>query len=235
MKRDIYDYIKVKRLKNGLVKINHTRDNEANIYKLLYDLGFRKSKLNNKRIYFRREGQKIIPTNFKDIKYAFLELLRNAEFANIPDDFNYSKITNWYHDRQPIKENGLFDHYLFEDLSQHEALTFRLQTDHIFKHKYEVQTLLTRFETLKFDKTVDKSSSICQNAPIYFKEIEKNKYLIFAHYNSEIKTNDGFSCWIGSFRNIAQIGIKKPLELKLIKENFYIDIDYHLVKDYIIL
>ncbi len=235
MKRDINDFVTIIRQKNGNVKVTHTIQNEANIYKLLHELGFRKSNLKNKKIYYQRKGGTIIPTNFKDIKYAFLDILRKSEFTNIPEDLRYSEIVNWYHKRLPIKNNGLFDHYLFEDISQSEALTYCLLTDHIFKHKYEVQKLILRFEALKFGKTIDKSNSICQNAPLYFKEIEGNKYIIFAHYNSEVKTIDGFSCWIARYRNVKQIGIKKPVVLQLIKPNFYLANDYELVRDYVIL
>lgn len=112
MTRNINDFITIHRQKNGQVKIRHNITNEGKIYKLLHELGYRTTKLNNKRFYYRRESGKLTISNIWDIKKAFLDLLVNADFTNIPTDIEYSKITNWFFERHPIKVNGLFEHYL---------------------------------------------------------------------------------------------------------------------------
>jgi len=234
MTKDINNFITIVRQKNGRVKITHDIQNEANIYKLLHELGYCKSKLDNKRIYFRRDKANVIPLHLWDIKNAFLVMLKNLEFINIPDDIEYEDILNWYYRQDPIKDNGLFNHYLSDNLTEPEIHSFRLQTDCIYKHKFEIQQMLLKLEEWKFDKTVDISSSICKNAPLYYKKIETNKFLIFSYFNSKVNTNDGFDCWVATFSNVKHIGIKEPLKLQDIRLSFQLDRDFQLIKDYLI-
>lgn len=234
MKRDINDFITITRSKSGRAKIDHNGQNQANIYQLLHDLGFRKSKLENKRIYYRREGEQLIPTNFRKIEDAFFEQLKETEFINIPDDVRLFDIVNHFYEKPPIKENTLFTHFFAETLTETEALNYKLLTDHTFKHKFEVQHLLSKLEEWKFDKTIDIASSITNNAPLYYKKVEGNKYLIFTHFNSKSNTYDGFDCWIATFAKTGHIGNKKPLTLQTVSLGFILDRDFELIKNYII-
>lgn len=121
MKRDISDFITVVRQKNGIIKITHNLSNEGNIYKLLRDLGFRKAKSDKKYVYFRRIDNNVILSSFQEMKDTFRDMLRKYEFTNIPDDIRYDSVLNWYHNRRPIKENGLFNHYLEDSLTKSEC------------------------------------------------------------------------------------------------------------------
>jgi hypothetical protein len=233
MTKDINDFITFDRLKNGRVKITHDINNEGNIYKHLHELGYRKAKLDNKRVYFRREGTELTPLSIREIKVAFRDYLRNFDFTNIPDDIEYFSILNWYYERQPIKENGLLDHYLEDELNESEVHYLRLKTNVGYKHKKEIENLLSKFEEWSFSKTIDNIGSICLNAPLYYKKIGDKKYLVFSHYNSEHKTNNGFDCWIATFVNEKQIGKKKPSDIETIRFSFQLDRDFGLISDYV--
>ncbi len=233
MKKDINGFITLVRSKNGRVKIDHNGQNQANIHLLMYELGFRKSKLENKRIYYRREGEELIPSSFRNIEDAFFEQLRETEFINIPDDIRFADIVNHFYEKSPIKENALFTLFFSDTLTETEALQYKLLTDHHFKHKIEVQNLLSKFEEWKFEKTIDIASSITNNAPLYFKKLDGNKYLVFTHYNSKSNTRDGFDCWIATFANTAHIGNKKPLTLQTVSLSFNLERDFELIKNYV--
>jgi hypothetical protein len=234
MQRDINDFVTIVRSKNGRVKINHNGQNQANIYQLLHELGFRKSKLENKRIYYRREGEKLIPSSFSNIVDTFFEKLKETEFINIPEDVRFFDILDHFYEKPPIKENALFTLFLTETLTETEAFNYKLLTDHVFKHKFEVQHLLSKLEEWKFDKTIDIASSITPNAPLYYKKVDEDKYLVFIHYNSKSNTNDGFDCWIATFAKTGHIGNKKPLALQQVRLSFNLERDFELIKKYII-
>lgn len=230
---NINDFISFDRLKNGKVKITTDISNEGNLYKYLRQLGFCKSKLDGIRIYYRRENSSIKPSSMHDIKHTFLVLLQQADFCNIPTDVSYSDILNWYLDKQPIKENGLFDHYLADNLSKTEAHNYRLLTNPMYKHKFETQQLLSKFAEWNFNKTIDKVGAFCKSNPLYFKRIEDKKFLVFNHYNSNSETNDGFDSWVATFTDEKQIGIKKPTQIQDIRLSFHLDRDFELIKDYL--
>ncbi|HEY0262871.1 MAG TPA: hypothetical protein VGB95_07580 [Chitinophagales bacterium] len=122
--KDINDFITIDRQKNGTIKITHTTENVWNLYKLLKELGYRKTKLGNKRVYYQRNEFGIKSVSILDIKQAFTNLLGKHFFTNIPKDVDYASIFNWYFKKQPIKENGVFNHFLIEALSDIEASIF---------------------------------------------------------------------------------------------------------------
>ena len=234
MEKDINNFLTFSRFKNGKVKILHDKQNETNIYKLLFSLGFRKSILNNKKILFKKTNDDLIPVSIHDIQNAFYELLKNYEFVNLPDDVNYVDILNWNLDKQPIKQNNLFNHYLSVELNEKEMHILRLKTDVNYKHRNEINSILDKLNELNFSKSIDRKSSICKNAPLYYKKIDCNKFLIFSHFNAESKKNiDGFDCWFANFKNETQIGTASPSELKDIRLSFNLERDYELIKDYV--
>ncbi|MEI6750534.1 MAG: hypothetical protein WCM93_15360, partial [Bacteroidota bacterium] len=77
-------------------------------------------------------------------------------------------------------------------------------------------------------------SSITNNAPLYYKKLDGNKYLVFTHYNSKTNTNDGFDCWIATFAKKGHIGNKKPLALQTVSLSFNLERDFDLIKNYVI-
>ncbi len=234
MTTDINNFIDIVRQKNGRVKIKHNITNEGNIYQLLRDFGLRKSKLDNKRIYFYRQSDNIQPVKLLDIKDAFREFLERGNFMNLPPDINHHDILEWYYSTLPIKENGLFDHYLEDTLTESEIHSLRLQTDHVYKHRFEISQLISKFDDWKFSKTTDLISSYSSdNPPLYYKRIADTKFIVFNHWNANTKYTDGFDCWIATYSNEKQIGNKKPLELKEIRLGFRLDRDFSLIEQYL--
>jgi len=234
MNTDITNFITIVYYKNGTTKVKHDINNEANIYKLLREFGYRKSKLDNRKLFFRICDNDLTPVSLTDIKYAFSSFIRDCEYTNCPEEISHNQIFNWYVRTNPIKENGLFDNYLAHTLTEKEEHMLRLKTNHDFKHKFEINELLTKFEEWSFSKTIDKINSYSsKNPPLYYKKVADNKFLVFNHWNTNTKHTDGFDCWIATYNNEKQIGLKKPLELKDIRLGFRLERDYSLIQDFL--
>jgi hypothetical protein len=233
MKKDINDFITIVKKKNGVSEITYNYLNESNIYKFLHELGFCKSKIGKKNIYYRRNGKNIIPSSFDEIDYTFWNFLQNTDFNNMPVDIDKINILEWFLKKNPIKKNELFDSCLSDNLSENEIHSFLLMTNSSYKHKYEINQLLSKFEEWSFLKTEDRYGSLCKNSMLYYKAIERGNYLIFSHYNFENKTNDGFDCWIATFSNKNQIGLNKPSNIQNICLSFQLNIDLPLIEAYL--
>jgi hypothetical protein len=229
MEKDINNFITITRLKNGKKKITHSDTNKINIYKLLHKLGYSRTKLDNKPIYFFRNGTDIIAVTINDIKDVFINLLNNFEFTNLPDDIEYSEFYNCYYQNQPIKENGLFNSYLNDTLSDLEIHNYKLTTDYLYKQEFEVKELLANFEKWSFNKTVDTIGSFKKDSHLYYKNIGDNKYLIFTHNSSTVS----FDSWFATFTDSKSIGIKNPISYKDIRLGFKLDRDFELIKQYL--
>mgnify|MGYP006981486727 CR=1 FL=1 len=234
MATDINDFITLDAFKNGRVKISQTESQEANIYKLLRDFGYGMTKIDNKRIYFKREGTSISsvhPSNFRQAFFKFL--VHEADFSNIPDETNKEEIINWFYKKNRVKQNGLYDHYLTDILSDIEVSTLRMSIDPNYKHTVEINQLLSKFEEWRFKKTVDKINSYGGNPTLYYKKISDKKFLVFSHWHYNSKSRDGFDSWIATYLNENQIGTKKPVELLDIRSGFRLDRDFPLIKEYL--
>lgn len=234
MEKNINHFITVIRQKNGRVKITHDVNNERNIYQLLHKLGYRKTKLDNKRIYFKETESDLTPVSIQEIRRAFYDLLKKHEFENVPDDVDYTSILNWFLEKKPIKENVLLNHYLEVELNDYETHILKIKADVDYKHKNEIKNVLSKFKDWGLRKTTDKNSKICNNAPLYYKNIGENKYLIFSHYNSDSKKNiDGFDCWIATYNNEKQIGKTKPIDIQDVSLRFNLTNDIELIRRFI--
>lgn len=235
MTTDINNFITLDSFKNGRVKISQTISQEGNIYKLLFELGYRKTKLNDKRIYLKREGTFISVVHPSDIRQAFFKFLsHDADYSNILDGIDREEIINWFYQKNAVKENGLYDHYLADTLSESEAHDLRLRTDHDYKHSFDITQLQSMFDEFDFNKTVDSINSYSDNNPtLYYKQVADRKFLVFNHWNAKSKHNDGFDCWIATYPNEKQIGNKKPLELHDILLGFHFGRDFSLIEQYL--
>lgn len=125
MKTDILGLISLHRFKNGRVKISHDTSNEANIYRLLYAMGFRQGTLDGKRVHFHKEGRNIKICYMRDLKDAFYHFLEAEQYSNCPDDLTREMILDWFLEKNPIRQNGLFEYYLKEDIKEYEAEQLR--------------------------------------------------------------------------------------------------------------
>ena len=235
MEKDINKYISINRNKSGKTKITHDLENEANIYKLLHSIGFRKTTLNNKKLYFQIVDNDLIPVSIHDMRTKFYQMLKNFEFDNVPEDVSYIDILNWNLTKQPIKQNGLFYHYLETELNEDEIHILKMKKDINYKHRYEIDSVLNKLEELQFEKSIDKTSAILTNGTLYYKCIGSNKFLIFSHYNAKSKKNDdGFDCWLANYKNDKQIGKSIPSELKNLRMSFKLDRDFELIEKYVV-
>ncbi|MGB0887575.1 MAG: hypothetical protein ACPGSL_05605 [Vicingaceae bacterium] len=230
---DINRFLNFHQLKNGKTKITFDFQNQTNIYHFLRELGFCKSNLDGKRVYYQRVGVKINPVTSQIIKDAFFDFLQKEEFSNIPNGITHSDITNWFLEHPPIKNNGGLDNSLKDTLTESETQSFRLQTDESFKHKFEVKQLISKFEEWNFNETTDYVGAFQVNNPLYYKNIGNKRFIVFNHYNSTDSNNDGFDSWIASFDKEKQIGTKKPNEIQTIQLNFQLKRDFNLIKDFV--
>lgn len=233
MKININDFLTINTQKNGRVFVSHDINQEANIYKFLRELGYRKARLNNKKIYFRRNGTDIVAVSLLDIKFTFIKMFESSDLINIPSDMEHQAIINWYCLKQPIKENGLFDYILEDSLTDVDVHNYKLQRDFNYKHKFGIQQLFSKFAEWSFDNTIDIAGSFSDNAPLYYKYIGDKKYIVFNHYNSQDNTNDGFDCWVSTYENIKHIGNRKPISNQNLRLSFLLERDYHLISKYL--
>lgn len=235
MTTDINNFGTIDTFKNGRLKMSQTASEEANIYKLLYVLGYRKTKLNNINIYIKREGTSISSVHPSDIRQAFFKFLEfDADYSNIPDGIDRVEIINWFYQKRAVKENGLYDHYLADTLSVSEVHALSMLTDHDYKHDFENNQLLSKFDEWNFTKRIDTVGAFHKGDTLYYKNIGDKKYLVFNHFNGQNhNTNDCFDIWFATYMNESQIGNKKPLDQQGICYGFDLDRDFHLIKDYL--
>lgn len=234
MTTDITNFIQIIRQKNGHVKIRHGINNQAYIYEYLYNLGFRQSKLDNKQIYYHRQNQEIKPVNLIQIKNAFHDFLEKEKYTNLPEDITHNDILEWYYSKSPIKENGLLYQKLKDELSEKEAHEIKLKINFKYKHQFEIDSLLSKFNEWKFSQVFDNiGDSFGKGNPLYYKSIGNDHYLVFNHYSSNRKNHDGFDCWMATFADEKHIGIKKPLSLQEIQLSFRLDSHIHIIEQYL--
>lgn len=120
MNFDILKFISYQIFKNGRKRIYHTTENEINIYKFLFDHGFRFTKINGKRVIYNKTNQEYKITPLFKIKEFFLRHLESEEYFNCPIEIAKDDVLNWFLRDNPIKINGLFEHYLNENISDFE-------------------------------------------------------------------------------------------------------------------
>lgn len=234
MTNDINNFIQVVRYKNGKTKIKHDFEKQANIFKWLKECGYRKSKLDNKVIYYLKHDEEVISTSFLEIKAAFLEFLVNANYINLPSDINHHDVLEWYHSKHPLKENKLTKYILGDNLSESEIHSLRLQTNLSYKHRFQIKRIIIELNNWGFKKTTDKISSYSSiKPPLYYKQINNEEYLIFNHWATETKYDDGFDCWIGIYQNEKLIGKKEPLEINTVQLGFDLDRDITLIEEFL--
>lgn len=234
MTRNLFEFIQVKRQKNGRVKITHDISNKHNIYKFLKKLGFCISRINRKRIYYQRIDNKIRIVSIFDIEDAFVKYLKTTDFTDMPSDISRDELLDWFYEKQPIKRSDdLLIHYLVDSLTLEEEHQLRLEIDVEYKKKFEITQLQEMFKTWNFNKTVDKIGSFCSGNNLYYKNIGENKYLVFNQYNPKKLMQSGFDSWITTFTSEKNIGNKRPINIEQIKLSFHLDKDFELIKDFV--
>lgn len=107
----ISDIVKADYYKTGNVKIRFPKFKEKIYCKILLDLGFGLTKINNKEIYFRGRWSNIKYFTFYEIKDEFAEYLR-TEFKG---SIFLNDVLREFYWKNPIKQNDLFKAYMTID------------------------------------------------------------------------------------------------------------------------
>ncbi len=215
MEYKILDILSIKRQKNGMVKIILNKSGgKSNIYKLLFQLGFRQSILDKEKVYYQKKDTQLQIVTIHDARRAFKTFLESANFSDLPKDITYNQILEWYLGKYNIiAKNAFYEHYLSEELADNEKHQLRLQTDYQYAWKFKISQKIEKFKGLGFTKTIDKNSNIDPNSDLYYKKINNNKYIIFSHYGG-LKVNfSGIDAWSAIFRREVDIGVKKPIKI----------------------
>ena len=233
MKREIQDFVTITQGKSGNIKITHDISNESNIYAFLRSLGFRRSRINKKWVYYRRVGQKITASVLREVKDAFLDFLKDEENYSLPKNVTKEQILEWYYSKSPIKQNGLFFHHLEDELSDFESHQLRMEIDLDYKREVSIQNVLDFFQANGFQKVVDKKSHFSKDADLYFKKVNSGRYLIFNHFNKGKPNLAGFDCCNAQFQKESEIGLKEPSEMEHIASSFDLQRDFHLIESYL--
>lgn len=234
-RKDINDFITIAKCTDGRMKISHNINNEGNIYRFLNSIGFGQTKIDGKRVYYRRINGDIIPVTIYDIKDEFSNYLKELKFGNIPN-IPYSDIMNWYYQKDPIKRNGLFFAYLESPLIPIEEHIYKFKTDINYKHDIEIKEMLNVFMEKDFKKSVDTKGLFCKDAILYYKKVKDFQYLIFAHFNHDKKKwKDGFDCYLATYLEKSP-SIEKhiPTSLDTVKLSFNIDQDFKIIDRYFV-
>lgn len=235
MERDINDFVRITKLKNGKVKFVYDKINERNALKLLWELGYRKTILDKKLVYFqRREGQ-LVPVEFREIKEAFKRVLEEYRFINIPQGVAYHDIMNWYYLKEPIKRNALFNEHMTEEVSDKaEVHALRLQVDDGYKSNFELCVLQSKLNEWGFNKQVNLSATFGKGNPLYHKKIGEKEFLVFVHRNSDNnKVHDIFECWMTKYLSEKHIGKTPPFYMNELRLGFHLDRDYNVIKEFV--
>ncbi len=233
MKKSITDFIEIKRFKNGKITIKHNLRNEGNIYRKLKELGFRQTILNDKIFLYRKVGNEIVPVKKYHLNDAFKNYLEESDFEDLPEELTNNDIINWFYEKDPIKKNGLFYQILKDELTTEEIHQVKMKTDIPYRQTFLYNEMLDKLKIWDFKKTIDKKGTICSGSPLYYKNIGKEEFLIFSHYNHNKVSISGFDLWRATYSSEKSIGKKKPRKLDDISLSFNLEKDYKLIKEYV--
>lgn len=234
MEESILDFVTIKRRRDGTAKITCCYQNEENTYKKIRELGFRKVKLDNKDIYIQKEANRVTLSDIEKIRQSFKDFLAMELYSTSSISISHSDFFNEYWQIDPIKKNSFYEHLIIDTLTEDETHQLRMKTDFSYKHNYNIQKVLEMLNKWEFSKTVDLNSTLTTNAPLYYRKIDKQSFIIFTHYCAGEKNNtDGFDCFITKFKKTSHIGLEKPIEWDLIIKTVDFDRDYSLIEKYL--
>ena len=106
-KNQEFSFISKEIFKNGSRKLNFV---EPELYKIIYTLGFRFTRIDQKPFLYRVDKRDRIKyvRHFQELRDAFCEYVKQLD---IPENEIY-EILNAFYAQRPIKRNGLIEHYL---------------------------------------------------------------------------------------------------------------------------
>ena len=219
--------------KNGYYRIFQSPENENHKNLLLHNLGFRKTIIDNKNILYQRIGSDIVPISAKNLKIKLIDYFKQLTFENPPENFLVSEINDFLHQKSPIEQNENFDFHLTENLTAEEYHLYSQKVKYYYKKNFDKILLLAKLAEWNFIKTIDKRNTIAARAPVYYKNIIRNKYLIFIQKKPKLKNTDTFECWFGEYISDKQGGQFQPSNLQEITFNFELYKDFSLIEKYV--
>jgi hypothetical protein len=231
----IENFVEIVRQKNGSLKLLSSRHLQTNSYQLLHNLGFRVCKVAERRVYYRRVNEEVIPIRLSEIEAEFTKQIRTMYLDNLPEGVGYDQFMNWYYSAAPIKENSSLLATLRESLNQEELHIHLLQTDGNYKSDFELKILLTKFEEWGLSKVVDVINCTPKKNDriLHYKHLTDNKFIVFAQWNAHNKRNTGFDVGVATYKNEKDVGVKEPYTEQHIRSSFDLQRDYKLVSQYL--
>lgn len=230
MIRDFNNFIEYKISSNDRITF---KLNNYNICKLYYDLGYRKSKLDNKTVYYKLEDNDLTPISLSCIKPVFFEMLKNKDFSNIPDDIDYELIIKWYLMSSQISINANFKRLLEVKMTEQEEHAYRLKINSKYRKEFEYSEFIKKMDELGFSQTIDKSMTYGVDNPLYYKHISNEEYIVFNYFIYNGKVIQAFDCNISTFKKAEHIGKIKPIKNIFIIAAFNFERDYPLIKHFL--
>ena len=232
MTENINKFVTIKEKKTGEYKYSCAPENIIHIYKYIYSLGFRTSKVNKFKILYKRNGNKIFFVNKTDFSEGFINFLKEQNYTGLSKEHSVIDIMNYFLIKNPIKENKLFNDIFYEELSNSEKHFVKMQKDIHYRHEFETNQMFEKLKDWGFKKRkkVDKGKTFVKSE-YYYKSLGYNKYLVFDYSLTKQKNSDTFDCLIEYYDNEKDIGKKRAIETQVIKNSFLLEKDFGRIKE----
>jgi hypothetical protein len=127
--KDVNAYFIFDKRKNGTIEIYHK---EYEIYDLMVELGFGKTKVDKKNVLFRIVKDDIFFFAFEEIRYFFDSFLKGIEFENIHEEISKNDILN-YHFKHSAKRKYIIGRCPFVSHLNHIELSYKKEQDLILQ------------------------------------------------------------------------------------------------------
>ena len=102
------------------------------------------------------------------------------------------------------------------------------------KDKEIISDFISTLELHGFHKTVDAIGDYSPNADLYYRLVDKNRYLVFNHYAKKSRAEfQGFDCWVSTYNSEHEIGTEKAQHVEQVQLSFQIERDWHFIEQYL--
>ncbi len=94
----------------------------------------------------------------------------------------------------------------------------------------DIDQALWQLEEFGFEKRVDTIAEYSQNADLYIRKIDTERYIVLHHFNkNKHEELQGFDCWISTYRFENHIGKIPAIEMEEVKRSFDFGNDWKLI------
>lgn len=103
-------------------------------------------------------------------------------------------------------------------------------TDPIFAARLRVEEVLVKLNTHGYRTCDDKIGTFAKDSKVFYKEISKDKYVIFNHSSHDGRIEQQtIDCWVAIYLNENDIGRNAPKALESIKLSFEVNRDWGII------